>query len=132
MFVNYEERNKKPALLKLPIYSSELALVFFSKITVFSAQKWLQRSHSFMVNVLIWQFHNSSCGFFCYLSFLSRTFTIYKTVWEGGDCLFNSSLSLLPALQALKHKPVTTAESLPLHIPSSQTQTRSLLLPSTS
>ena len=39
MFVNYEERNKKPALLKLPIYFTELALVFFSKITVFSAQK---------------------------------------------------------------------------------------------
>ena len=34
-----KKETKSPALLKLPIYSKELVLVFFSKITVFSAQK---------------------------------------------------------------------------------------------
>ena len=52
--VNYKERNKKSALLKLPIYSTELAAaIYFLKSTVLNAQKHLQRSHSFIVNVLI-------------------------------------------------------------------------------
>ena len=40
-----------PALLKVPIYSTELvAIFFFLKSTAFNAQKHLQRYHSFMVN----------------------------------------------------------------------------------
>ena len=31
--------------------------------TVLNAEKHLQRSHSFMMNVLIWQFHNSDCKY---------------------------------------------------------------------
>ena len=38
-----------------------------------------------------------------YLGFLSRTFTIHGTAGEGGGYLFNSSLPLPPASQALRH-----------------------------
>ena len=41
--------------------------------------------------------------FFFYLGFLSRTFTIHGTTGEGGGYLFNSSLPLPPASQALRH-----------------------------
>ena len=41
--------------------------------------------------------------FFLYLGFLSRTFTIHGTAGEGGGYLFNSSLPLPPASQALRH-----------------------------
>ena len=41
--------------------------------------------------------------FFFYLGFLSRTFTIHRTVGEGGGYLFNSSLPFPPALQTLIH-----------------------------
>ena len=41
--------------------------------------------------------------FFFYLGFLSRTFTIHGTAGEGGGYLFNSSLPLPPASQALRH-----------------------------
>ena len=84
--VNYKERNQKPALLKLPIYSTELATVtfFFLKSTVLNAQKHLQRFYSFIVNVLIGQFLNSSCSFFFYLGFLSRKFTTHRTAGEWG------------------------------------------------
>ena len=43
--------------------------------------------------------------FFFYLGFLSRTFTIHGTAGEGGGYLFNSSLPLPPASQALRHWP---------------------------
>ena len=42
-------------------------------------------------------------NFFFYLSFLSRTFTIHRTAGDGGGYLFNSSLPLPPASQALRH-----------------------------
>ena len=32
------------------------------KSVLFNARKHLQSSHSFMVNVFIWQFHNSNCS----------------------------------------------------------------------
>ena len=41
--------------------------------------------------------------FFFYLCFLSRTFTIHRTVREGGGYLFNSSLPLLLASHTLRH-----------------------------
>ena len=43
--------------------------------------------------------------FFFYLGFLSRTFSIHGTAGEGGGYLFNSSLPLPPASQALRHQP---------------------------
>ena len=43
--------------------------------------------------------------FFFYLGFLSRTFTFHGTAGEGGGFLFNSSLPLPPASQALRHQP---------------------------
>ena len=43
--------------------------------------------------------------FFFYRGFLSRTFTIHGTAGEGGGYLFNSSLPLSPASQALRHWP---------------------------
>ena len=100
-----KKETKSPVLLKLPIYSTELAAVIFFKSTTLNAQKDLQRSHWFMMNVLIWQFNNSNCSFFFHLGFLSRTFTIHRTTEEGEGYLFNSSLLLLALLQTLKHKP---------------------------
>ena len=41
--------------------------------------------------------------YFFHLSFLSRTFTIHSTAGEVGGFLFNSSLSLSPASQTLRH-----------------------------
>ena len=48
-----KKETKNPALLKLPINSTELAAVIFLKSTMLNAQKHLQRSHFFIVNVLI-------------------------------------------------------------------------------
>ena len=42
----FQENHCGPALLKVPIYSTELVAIS----TAFNAQKYLQRSHSFMVN----------------------------------------------------------------------------------
>ena len=61
--------------------------------------------------------------FFCCLSFLSRTFTNHKAAGERRGYLFNFSLPLLLASQTLIHSRAITAESLPLHIASSRTQT---------
>ena len=41
--------------------------------------------------------------FFFYLGFLSRTFTIHRTSGEGGAYLFDSSVTLPPALQTRRH-----------------------------
>ena len=41
--------------------------------------------------------------FFFYLDFLSRIFTICMSAEEQGSYLFNSSLSLPPTPQTLKH-----------------------------
>ena len=59
--------------------------------------------------------------FFFYLGFLSWTFTIHRTAGEGGGYFFKSSISLPPASRTL-----ITAESSPLHIANSQTQTGNL------
>ena len=50
-------------------------------------------------------FHERSIitTFFFYLGFFSRTFTIHRTVAEGGSYLFNSSLPFPLASQALRH-----------------------------
>ena len=40
---------------------------------------------------------------FFYLALLSPTFTNYRTAGEGGGHFFNSSLSLPPASQTLRH-----------------------------
>ena len=50
----FEESHCSPALLKGTTYSAELYCSHFClKNTVLNAQKHLQPSHSFMVNVLI-------------------------------------------------------------------------------
>ena len=46
----FQENHCGPALLKVPIYSTELVAIIFLKSTVLNPQKQLQRSHSFMVN----------------------------------------------------------------------------------
>ena len=48
----FQENHCDLALLKVPIYPTELVAIyfFFLKSTAFNAQKHLQRSHSFMVN----------------------------------------------------------------------------------
>ena len=60
----FEESHCSPALLKGTTYSAELYCSHFClKNTVLNAQKHLQPSHSFMVNVLIWQFYNRNCSY---------------------------------------------------------------------
>ena len=63
--------------------------------------------------------------FFFYLGFLSRLFTNHRTAREGRGHFFNSLLPLSPAL--LRNWAIT-AESSPLHIAGSQTQTVNLWL----
>ena len=54
------------------------------------------------------------------MDFLSRTFTIHRTGREGGGFLFKSSVTLAPALHALRHqlrdycREITSAYSLQL------------------
>ena len=44
-------------------------------------------------------------GVFFYLGFLSQPFTNHRTVWEGGEYFFNSSLPLPLASQTPRHYP---------------------------
>ena len=46
----FQENHCGPALLEVPIYSTELVAIIFLKRTVLNAQKHLQRSNSFRVN----------------------------------------------------------------------------------
>ena len=63
--VNYKERNKKPCSFKVAYYFTELAaVIFFLKSTLLNAQKHLQRSHSFIVNVLFDNFSTAVVAFF--------------------------------------------------------------------
>ena len=127
--VNFsKERNKKPCSFKVAyLFHRTSCSNFFLKSTMLNAQKDLQRSHSFMVNVLIWQFNNSNCSFFFYLGFLLRTFTIHKTAAKGGGYLFNSSLYYsYPLCRHLNISRVTTAENSPLHVASSRSRTENL------
>ena len=64
--------------------------------------------------------------FFFYLCFLSRTFTINRTARERGGYIFNSSLPLPPASQALRHQPGINWRGLTSYIVSSRTQTENL------
>ena len=50
--------------------------------------------------------------FIFYLSFLSQVFAIHRTVGEGGDYLFNSSLPLPPASQILRQYPADYCREL--------------------
>ena len=68
--------------------------------------------------------------YFFYLGFLSRTFTIHRTVGEGGGHLFNSSPSLPLASQTISR--AITGESSPLNISCSQTRTGNLWFSSAS
>ena len=105
----------------------------FLKRTVLFAQKHLQRSHSFMVNVLILQFDNSICSFF-FLSGFSFT-----NIQDPQDSRRRGWLSVIcpllhiyPLRRHINISRVTTAESSPLHVASSRTRTWNLWLPSTS
>ena len=63
----FEESHCSPALLKVPIYYTELVVVIFvwkvSEMHFWNARKHLQPAHSFMVNVLIWKFDSSNCSY---------------------------------------------------------------------
>ena len=64
---------------------------------------------------------------FFYLGFLSRKFTIHRTVGEGGGYLFNSFVTLLPAsFTNLDTCQVISTESSTPHIASSRTRTENL------
>ena len=128
-----KKETKSPALLKLPIYSTEVAaVIFFLKSTVLNAQKHLQRSNSFTVNVLISQFLNSSCSFY-FLSGFSFT-KIYDSQDSRGRgevfCL-TPLYHFYPLCRHLNISGTATAGSSPLHIASSRTRTGNLWLPST-
>ena len=60
--------------------------------------------------------------FFC-LGFLSRTFTIHRTVGKGWGYFFNPPYHFHPLYRRLNISRAITAESSPLHIASSWTQT---------
>ena len=72
---------------------------------------------------------NNSYIFFFYLGCLSQPFTNHRTAGEGGGHFFNSSLPLHRHLDISR---AITAESSPLYIASSWTQTRNLWFPSAS
>ena len=90
-----------------------------------NTQKDLQRSHSFMVNVLIWQFHNSNCSFFCYLGFLSQTFSTGQQGKGEVICLTLLYYSY-PLCRHLNISRATAVENSPLHIASSRSRTGNL------
>ena len=65
-------------------------------------------------------------SFFCYLGFLSWTFTIHRTAGEW-EAISLSPFYYFHALHRHRHLDISqasTAASLPLHIASSQTRTR--------
>ena len=60
----FEENHWSAALLKVPVFSAELVVVIFVlKLLYWMHKKHVQLSPSFMVNVLICQFHNSNCSY---------------------------------------------------------------------
>ena len=61
----FEESHFSPGLLKVLIYSIELVSYsnFCSKSAVLNVRMHLQSSRSFLVKMLIWQFHNSNCSY---------------------------------------------------------------------
>ena len=124
--LNYKERNQKPCSFKVAyLFHRTSYSNIFLKSTVLNAQKHLQRFYSFIVNVLIGQFLNSSCSFFSIWVFFHENSRFTGQQGKRGGFLFNYSLPLLPALQ-------TTAGSSPLHVASSRVRTGNLWLPRTS
>ena len=65
-----------------------------------------------------------------YLSFLSRTFTIHRTVGERGPIILTPLYHFHPLHRHLDIRRAITAESSPLHIASSRTRTANLCFPS--
>ena len=66
----------------------------------------IQITRSFAVgNFFSFMFAAVSICLFFYLGFLLQTFTIHRTAGEEGGYLFNASLPLPPASQALRHHP---------------------------
>ena len=68
------------------------------------------------------------CFFFVYLGFLSRTFTNHRTAGEGGISL-TPPYHFHPLHRHLDISRAITAESSPLHIASSRTQTGNSCFP---
>ena len=64
-FCLFEESNCSPAFLKVSVYSTKIAAVvlFDKKSVALNAPKHLPLSHSFMVNVMIRQFHKIKCSY---------------------------------------------------------------------
>ena len=121
------KKKKKTCSFKVVCLFHRTSYNNFMKSTVLNVRKHLQGSHSFMKNVLIEQFHNSSCNFFYCLGFLSRIFTIHRTAEGGvGEVV---SVTLLYQLYTLRRylniSPAITEKSSPLHTTNSWGQTRS-------
>ena len=70
--------------------------------------------------------------FFFYLDFLSQPFTSYRTAGEGRDHSLTPHYHFHPLHRHLGISCAITAESLSLHIGSSQTRTRNLWFPGAS
>ena len=67
--------------------------------TVSNARKHLQSSHSFMLNVLIWKFHNSNCSYLIITAiFFRRAFVVASVTFRKAifseELLFRSTNSL--------------------------------------
>ena len=128
-----KKETKSPALLELSIYSTELAAAnFFLKSTVLNAQEHLQRSHSFIVNVLIWQFLNSSCSFFSIWVFFHENPRFTGQQRKGEIFCLTSLYHFYPLCRHLSISRTTTAGNSPLRIASSRTRTGNVWLRSTS
>ena len=101
----FKESHCSPAVLKVPIYYTELVAVIFvwkvSEMHVWNARKHLQPAHSFMLNVLIWKFKSNCSYLLSKVNFLGEwlyTFAlamvILGTVTFSKELLFGSTYSL--------------------------------------
>ena len=91
-----------------------------------NAQKDLQRSHSFMVNVLIWQFHNSNCSFLFFWVFFHEHSRFTGQQGKREVICLTLLYYSYPLCRHLNISRETAAENSPLHIASSRSRTGNL------
>ena len=93
-----------------------------------SAMKELRRSSLIILQNLFFYIVKQNYLFFLSGSFFTNIM-IHRGAGERVGYFFNSSLLLPPTLQTLRHYPGIAAESSPLRIAGSRTQTKSIWFP---
>ena len=94
--------------------------------------KELRRCSLIILRKSVLACRKAELAFFCFFFLSGFFFTnimIHRAAGEAGGYFFNSSPPLPPALQTIRHSQVIAAESSPLRIAGSRTQTRSLWFP---